>query len=125
MLKFIEFDWISGEQFSVNTFYKATNEKIEKWTQYIQNIVLKILLPIFSIPMIIQSYYKYYVLNLSEESFQLLFPALYDNFVYMSATKCQNKNYFISGFLSIGNHQSDIVLPVSCRLCRYIISLTL
>lgn len=57
--------------------YKAANEKIEKWIKKLLNIQNYKLIPLYFFPSMIFSYFSYYALDLSEESFRLMFPATY------------------------------------------------
>lgn len=60
----------SGEQYSLILLYNSANKKIEYRTNQIAKIYA-IFLPCFFFPMMIVSYYKYFALNTSEESFSL------------------------------------------------------
>lgn len=59
-------------------YYLKINETIEKWTQYSFHIMLKIVVPLFSLPTVATSFYKYFRSGYSEASFRLIFPALYE-----------------------------------------------
>lgn len=55
--------------------YDAANEKIEKRSKLMQNILLKVLITFYGLSNIIVSYFNFYVRNLSEGSFRLIFYA--------------------------------------------------
>lgn len=55
--------------------YTKVNETIGKWVGYSFNVMLKLVTPIVLLPPICISFYKYFYLNLGENSFQLIFPA--------------------------------------------------
>lgn len=57
--------------------YKAANEKNEKWIKRLLNVLVYKLIPLYAFPNIIFSYFNYYALDLSENSFRLMFPATY------------------------------------------------
>lgn len=64
----------SGEQCGMITYYNKANEEIEKLTNITLKFAIKILIPLYFIPLITVSYYKYYVMNSAEESFYMIFP---------------------------------------------------
>lgn len=59
------------------TFYNKPNEKIEKWTKRSLKFTLKIFLPMYCIPPITASLYRYFILDLAEESFLMIIPSSY------------------------------------------------
>lgn len=73
-----------GEKYLTNTMYITTNEKLEKWTNKIIEIYLKIIFPISLLSSVVLCYFNYFVLNLSEESFVLLLPYSYVYLIFDS-----------------------------------------
>lgn len=61
----------------MNSYYNAANEKIEKWTNRIFEFEMKIFIPCCAFPLMIASYYNYYVMDLAEESFFFILPSAY------------------------------------------------
>lgn len=59
-------------------YYLKINETIEKWTQYSFDVMLKLVVPLFSLPTVATSFYKYFSSGHSKASFRLIFPALYE-----------------------------------------------
>lgn len=55
--------------------YDAGNKKIEKTSKLMQNIFVKIMVTFYGLFNVIVSYFNFYVMNLSEESFHLVFHA--------------------------------------------------
>lgn len=66
-----------GERYGMTIYYIAANEKIEKWTNTILNFSVKIVVALYCIPIMIVSYYRYYVLDLAEKSFFMILPLAY------------------------------------------------
>lgn len=69
--------FVSGEQYGMISYYKSANDDIEKWTDIIHGFAMKILIPLYCIPLIIVSYFKYYAMSSAEESFFMIFPIAY------------------------------------------------
>lgn len=68
------FDIAQGQEYTTTTIYTTTNEIFEKWIKKVGDIYLKVLIPTGVLLCLISSYFNYFVLNLSEESFTLVFP---------------------------------------------------
>lgn len=66
---------ILGEQNKTFTLYREANEKIEKRTNTILNIMLRILIPCYVSPNMILSYYKYFTSDLTDDTFRLFIPS--------------------------------------------------
>lgn len=64
-----------GEQYWMIGYYNLTIKKIEKRTIKIKCLVLRFGIPCFALPLMFFSYFKYYLLDASKESFYLIFPA--------------------------------------------------
>lgn len=61
----------SGEAVSPTTVYKDTNAGIEYLTHQIGIFCGRVVTPLFIFPMLITSYYQYYVQGAGEDSFRL------------------------------------------------------
>lgn len=58
------------------SIYLSTHDALEKWTKMIFTIIFKVYAPLFMIPHVIQSAYKYWSSNYTTiESLNLVFPA--------------------------------------------------
>lgn len=75
-LRFV-IDLISGEQDPLVMCYKEANEKIEKRSNIIRNTMTKIMIPIYCLPTIFVSYFRYHKKHSADESFHLIIPASY------------------------------------------------
>lgn len=58
-------------------YYNAANEKIEKWTNRILTFYMKTFVPVYCIPTMTASYYKYFILDSAAESFDIILPSSY------------------------------------------------
>lgn len=64
-----------GQQLSEIRVYQEAHEKVENISQKAALLVLVIIIPLYTIPVIAVSYFQYYVRNAGESSFLLSFPA--------------------------------------------------
>lgn len=61
----------------MTTHYKAVNEKLDKWTALSLKCLTKVIIPFYCFPLMIASYYKYFVMNSAKESFFMIYPIAY------------------------------------------------
>lgn len=71
------FDFVLGERYGTITYYNTANEEIEKWTNRILKFGFKVSTPTYCIPAMIASYYRYFILDMAEESFFMVYPSAY------------------------------------------------
>lgn len=64
-----------GQQLSETRVYQDAHEKVENISQKAAVLVLVIIIPLYTIPVIAVSYFQYYVRDAGESSFLLSFPA--------------------------------------------------
>lgn len=64
-----------GQQLSEIRVYQEAHDKVENISQKAALLVLVIIIPLYTIPVIAVSYFQYYVRNAGESSFLLSFPA--------------------------------------------------
>lgn len=56
--------------------YVVANETIEKWTNWAFNAV-NLTMPLYFFPLMIASLYRYFVLDLADKSFYMIYPTSY------------------------------------------------
>lgn len=64
-----------GEQLTATTIYCEANADVEHLTHKMSLFLFKITFPFFVFPGLLQSYFQYFVLDLGEASFVMVFPA--------------------------------------------------
>lgn len=58
--------------------YENLNEKIEKWSNILYSVFIKVSVPGLLLPNFILSYYSYFSTDLGSEAFGLPYPFWYD-----------------------------------------------
>lgn len=61
----------------MDSYYDAANKTIEKWTNRIFKAELQLVMPVYFFPLMVASYYRYYVLGMAEKSFYMIYPTSY------------------------------------------------
>lgn len=66
-------------------------EKMDQTTEYIYVVLMKVTLPGIILPYLISSIYKYFILELGEQSFELACPVLYGLYYGVSRVLAENR----------------------------------
>lgn len=59
-----------------SSIYVKTNEIVEKWSTNSLSFMLKVVVPLYTLPIIATSFLKYYKSGHSSDSFRRIYPAM-------------------------------------------------
>lgn len=119
VLEFITI-FVAGQQRSARNIpiYEIVNNRIENITNTCSVVVLQIIVPLYVLPFTLMSFYKYYVLGMSEKSFRMIFLCLWVS--SRNQTQLNEIQLLLiptqfllpsTGFHIIGKHLQHIYLP--------------